>query len=147
MTADDGGPRLLAGRYRIDGLLGRGGMSEVYFGYDERLDRRVAIKVLRTPGPVPGHAYAETGKPAKALPQLRYYVQNADLGRNPDEAEKVIDSRFVVAQLLAAAGKPDAAVTELDALRPLLARAFGEDSTQVRNLNKQIGRLRTAGLG
>jgi serine/threonine protein kinase len=31
-------------------------MSEVYFGYDERLDRRVAIKVLRTPGPVPGVA-------------------------------------------------------------------------------------------
>ena len=34
------GRRRLAGRYRIDGPLGRGGMSEVYFGYDERLDRR-----------------------------------------------------------------------------------------------------------
>jgi serine/threonine protein kinase len=44
---------LLAGRYRIDGLLGRGGMSEVYHGYDERLDRRVAIKVLRPPVHVP----------------------------------------------------------------------------------------------
>ena len=44
---------LLAGRYRIDGLLGRGGMSEVYHGYDERLDRRVAIKVLRPPAHVP----------------------------------------------------------------------------------------------
>jgi serine/threonine protein kinase len=28
-------------------------MSEVYHGYDERLDRRVAIKVLRPPGQVP----------------------------------------------------------------------------------------------
>jgi serine/threonine protein kinase len=45
---------LLAGRYRIDGLLGRGGMSEVYHGYDERLDRRVAIKVLRPPASAPG---------------------------------------------------------------------------------------------
>ena len=44
---------LLAGRYRVDGLLGRGGMSEVYHGYDERLDRRVAIKVLRPPAHVP----------------------------------------------------------------------------------------------
>jgi hypothetical protein len=34
---------LLAGRYRIDGLLGRGGMSEVHYRYDERLDRRVAL--------------------------------------------------------------------------------------------------------
>jgi serine/threonine protein kinase len=54
MAAGAGGPQLLAGRYRVDGLLGRGGMSEVYFGYDERLDRRVAIKVLRTPAPIPG---------------------------------------------------------------------------------------------
>ena len=45
--------RRLAGRYRIDGLLGRGGMSEVYFGYDERLDRPVAIKLLRPPSVVP----------------------------------------------------------------------------------------------
>ena len=55
--ADEAGQReetlLLAGRYRVDGLLGRGGMSEVYYGYDERLDRRVAIKVLRPPGTVP----------------------------------------------------------------------------------------------
>ena len=57
VTARSRGPQLLAGRYRVDGLLGRGGMSEVYFGYDERLDRRVAIKVLRQPaGPLTGVA-------------------------------------------------------------------------------------------
>jgi serine/threonine protein kinase len=47
------GKRRLAGRYRIDGLLGRGGMSEVRFGYDERLDRPVAVKLLRPPSFVP----------------------------------------------------------------------------------------------
>jgi tetratricopeptide (TPR) repeat protein len=91
-----------------------------------------------------GHAYAETGKKARALPQLRYYVQNAGPGLDADETEKVIGSRFVVAQLLAASGEPDAAATELGALRPLLVRTFGENSTQVRNLDKQVGRLRTA---
>ena len=45
--------QLLAGRYRVDGLLGQGGMSQVYYGYDERLDRRVAIKVLRPPANAP----------------------------------------------------------------------------------------------
>ncbi|MGH3298644.1 MAG: protein kinase domain-containing protein [Trebonia sp.] len=94
-----------------------------------------------------GHAYAETGKPDKALPQLRYYVQNADPGLDADEAEKVIDSRFVVAQLLAASGEPDAAAVELGALRPLLATAFGEESTQVRNIDKQVGRPRTLSQG
>ena len=43
------GRRRRAGRYRLDGSLGRGGMSEVFHGYDECLDRRVAIKLLRPP--------------------------------------------------------------------------------------------------
>jgi serine/threonine protein kinase len=89
-----------------------------------------------------GHAYAETGKPDKALPQLRYYVENADPELDADEAENVIESRFLIAQMLAAAGDPDAAAAELRALRPLLADAFGANSTQVRNLDKQVGRLR-----
>jgi hypothetical protein len=92
-----------------------------------------------------GYAYVETGKPDRALPQLRYYIQNADPGLDADEAERVIDSRFVVAQLLAASGEPEAAAAELAALRSLLASAYGEESTQVGNLDKQVDRLRRLG--
>jgi serine/threonine-protein kinase len=40
-------PRLLGGRYELDGIVGRGGMAEVYRARDIRLDRIVAIKTLR----------------------------------------------------------------------------------------------------
>ena len=39
--------RLLAGRYQVGALLGRGGMAEVHAGVDARLGRRVAIKLLK----------------------------------------------------------------------------------------------------
>src|SRR4051794_17933546 len=36
----------LAGRYELRGLLGAGGMAEVHDGWDVRLNRAVAIKLL-----------------------------------------------------------------------------------------------------
>ena len=41
------GAHLLADRYRIGEQLGRGGMAEVHEGYDTRLGRKVAVKLLR----------------------------------------------------------------------------------------------------
>ena len=45
-TADPLVGHVLDGRYRLDGRVARGGMATVYTGFDTRLDRAVAVKVM-----------------------------------------------------------------------------------------------------
>ena len=40
--------QLIGNRYRIKGLIGEGGMASVYSAIDEKLDRRVAVKILHS---------------------------------------------------------------------------------------------------
>lgn len=40
--------RLLGGRYEVGAVIGRGGMADVHAGFDTRLSRPVAIKLMRS---------------------------------------------------------------------------------------------------
>ncbi|KUJ70031.1 serine/threonine protein kinase [Streptomyces albus subsp. albus] len=67
--------RLLAGRYRLGGVLGRGGMGTVWRARDETLGRTVAVKELRFPNSVDEdekrRLITRTLREAKAIARIR----------------------------------------------------------------------------
>ncbi|WP_428264588.1 tetratricopeptide repeat protein [Haliangium sp.] len=71
----------LVGRYVVANMIGQGGMGTVYLAYDPELDRRVAIKVLRT-NQASDRARRCLVREARALAQLSHpnVVQVYDAG-------------------------------------------------------------------
>ncbi|MFB4310519.1 serine/threonine-protein kinase [Actinomadura sp. GTD37] len=70
------GEGVLAGRYRILGRIGQGGMGSVWRAHDADLDREVAIKELRVPEQVTEQErsvwYARMEREARAAARLRH---------------------------------------------------------------------------
>ncbi|MBV9494839.1 MAG: protein kinase [Acidobacteria bacterium] len=58
------------GHIRIIGLLGQGGMGEVYLGFDERLQRRVALKAIRNEARLSADSRQRLLREARALSAL-----------------------------------------------------------------------------
>lgn len=81
---------LLAGRYRIEGLLGEGGHGSVYRAFDNELQRHVAIKVASSSRPT-----QDLLTEARRVAGLRHpnIVAVHDVGRHDDRI-------FIVAELI-----------------------------------------------
>jgi eukaryotic-like serine/threonine-protein kinase len=121
VSIDGEAPRV--GAYRIERLLGRGGMGEVYLAYDERLERRVALKRVRADANLDAGLRERFRREARAAARLSHpaVVQVHDILE--DGSGDCIVLEYVEGQTLAsvlAAGPPETGL----ALR--LAREIAE---------------------
>ena len=71
-TTGDRGGRPRVGKYVIVGRIGRGGMGMVYRGYDEALDREVAVKTLTLDGSLDEESRRRFEVEARAAAKLQH---------------------------------------------------------------------------
>ncbi|RAY12045.1 hypothetical protein DPM19_27255 [Actinomadura craniellae] len=94
---------MVAGRYRLVGLLGRGGMGSVWRAHDEALDREVAIKQLTLPEHLGSEKrarlIARVRREARAAAKLKHpgiitvHDQFTDADGHPWIVMEVVDGR------------------------------------------------------
>lgn len=88
--------RTLGGRYRLDALIGRGGMASVYRGFDVSLGRPVAVKVFSEAA----EGIDDAGRRASEIALLasvehRALVRLYDAARDPDSAREYLVMELV----------------------------------------------------
>ena len=96
------GPGTQLGAYRIEALIGAGGMGEVYRARDTRLDRIVAIKILPPHLRLSPELQARFEREARMISQLAHpnICTLHDIGREGDAAFLVME--YVEGESLAA---------------------------------------------
>ncbi len=99
------------GRFTVLKRLGAGGMGVVYAAYDDQLDRKVAIKLLRRMGPGDAHAQ-RLMREAQALARLSHpnVIQVYEVGTH--EGQVFVAMEFVKGHTLGD-WKPDASFAEV----------------------------------
>ncbi|MFI5797380.1 protein kinase [Streptomyces sp. NPDC051677] len=113
------GPRLVAGRYRLTEVLGRGGMGVVWQAADELIGRTVAVKELRIPHGLSERERAAFGeralREARTAGRIRHPGVIAIHDLIPDTAQDsvvYVVMEFVEAPSLAAVLEQDGALPE-----------------------------------
>ncbi len=110
------------GRYRILGLLGRGGMGSVWRGRDDALGRDAAVKVID--GPFAAEAVRRFGEEARAAaalasPHIVQIWEYAPEARPPFLAMEYVPGKSLFQ--LVRSGGPQPVATVLDCARQVLA--------------------------
>lgn len=123
--------RVLGGRYLIEEVIGRGGMGAVYRALDERLGRRVAVKVITLVGGDPDAVerlrarFHREARAAAALPHHPNVVPVYDYGTDEDLGLDYIVMELLRGQDLATRMARSGAPPLSTALRILLQAVRG----------------------
>ncbi|MBL3664795.1 protein kinase [Streptomyces sp. M2CJ-2] len=119
----DGTGRLLAGRYRVTGQLGRGGMGVVWKALDEVLGREVAVKELRTYTDAAGPELTELALRMRREARAAARVRHPGVIAVHDIAE--VDGRPLIVMELVDGPSLDDVLRERGTLDPLAAARIG----------------------
>lgn len=96
--------RLIAGRYRLGQLVGRGGMAEVFEGYDTRLGRTVAIKLLKSDLANDENFESKFRQEAQASARMAHptivRVYDAGEEESTDANGQIVKTPFIVMELV-----------------------------------------------
>jgi serine/threonine protein kinase len=85
--------RVIAGKYRLDSELARGGMGDLWVAFDRKLRRKVAVKFINTESAELAEAGVRFEREARAAAQIRspHVVQTYDYGIDRGHAYMVME--------------------------------------------------------
>lgn len=115
--------RFLGRRYRIDGLIGVGGMGAVFHGFDSSAHRQVALKLLRPELVDSVEAVSRFRREALAISRLEHAncVRVTDVGQTQSGLRYMVMELIVGHPLTAILGQPLPVVQSIDIAHQIIS--------------------------